>query len=176
MNVPSTPGKRTLLERLPRDLVRHQHERGAERLHALEFRGRRGLDRHDRARHARFPRRVGDTLSGVARADRPHAALPLGLRKHRHGVGGAAQLVGVDRLQVLELEPDVGVVRSQFEADQRRAHDGPRDALARFPDLGQLYGAGRAPEGCRHNGIFAAAAAAATPGSAVRASHRTASL
>ena len=36
---------------------------------------------------------------------------------------------------VLRL-PNIGVVRSQFETNQRRSHDGPRDALACFSYLG----------------------------------------
>src|ERR1017187_1729022 len=79
--------------------------------------------------------------SRISRADRPHAALALGLVQHSHGIGGAPQLVGVDGLQVLKLEPDIRVVTSQFQADQRRSYDDPRDALARLPYLGQSYGA-----------------------------------
>jgi len=66
MNVPETPGYERSIERLPGDAIRHEHERRAQRAHALELRGGRRLDRDDRARHARGPRRVCDTLTGVA--------------------------------------------------------------------------------------------------------------
>ena len=65
----------------------------------------------------------------------PRLALRLG--QHRDRVGCAAQFVRVDRLQVLELEADVRVAGPEIEAHQRRAHDGLRDALARFLNIGE---------------------------------------
>ena len=106
--MPSTPGIGALLQRLPRDVEGHQHQLRAQRPHALDLRLRRRLDHDHRARHAGRARRIGDALARIARADRPHAALALGIRQHRHRVGRAAQLVGVDRLQVLQLQPDIG--------------------------------------------------------------------
>ena len=130
--------KRTRVQRLPGHVVRHGNERRAERPHPVDLRCRRGLDRDDGARHAGLSRRVGDALPGVSGADRPDATRALRLREHGHGVGGAAQLVGVDRLQVLELQPDVRIAGAELQPDERRADDGAGDALARVADLGQL--------------------------------------
>src|SRR5262245_7853398 len=57
------------------------------------------------------------------------------------GVGRAAQLVGVDRLQVLELEPHVGEPRPEVEPHERRADDGARDAPLRLTNLREGDGA-----------------------------------
>ena len=132
--VPSTPGHRTLLQRLPGDRVRHEDEPRTEGSHPLDLGSRRGLDRHDRTGNARLTRRIGNALPGIARTDGPDAAPALGLREHRNRVGGTAQLVGVDRLQILQLQPDVRVARPEFEAHQRRAQNGCGDSLARGPD------------------------------------------
>ena len=81
-------------------------------------------------------RRVGDALAGVAGADGPDAALALALvLQHGDGVGGAAQLVGVDRLQVLELEPDVRKPRAVPSFTSGVRSTTPRDALARGLDF-----------------------------------------
>ena len=134
-------GKRMLVERLPGDLVRHCNEFGAERPHPFDLRDRRCFDGHDRTGHSSFSRRVGNALSCVARANRPDAAFALGLRQHRYRIGGAAQFVGVDRLEVLQLEANIRVAWPEFQADQGRAQNSPRDALARCPDLGEFNGA-----------------------------------
>ena len=49
----------------------------------------------------------------------------------------AADLERADRLQVLELEPDLRRRVVDVEADERRADDRPRDALARRLDVGE---------------------------------------
>src|SRR5258706_164576 len=73
----------------------------------------------------------------IAGADRPDAAPPLDIGQECNSVGSASQLVGVDRLEVLELEPDVGESRPEFEAHKRCADDGPGDTLLGIPDLVQ---------------------------------------
>ena len=98
-----------VLERLPRD-VDTARESASRRARACAAASRRRrLDRDDRARHAGLTRRVRNALARVAGADRPHAAPAFGLRQHQYGIGRAAQLVGVDRLQGFELQPDVGM-------------------------------------------------------------------
>ena len=85
------------------------------------------------------PRRVRDALAGVAGADGPDAAPALGLGQHSDRVGSAAQLVGVDRLQVLELETNVGKNRARARAGRaacarscrRSARAPPRSPPAR---------------------------------------------
>src|SRR4029077_11096685 len=67
----------------------------------------------------------------------PDSTPALGIGQQRDSVGGAAQFVGVDRLQVLEFEPHVGKSRPELEADQRRADDRPRDPAAGLSDLVQ---------------------------------------
>ena len=131
-------GHRTLLQGLPGDRVRNEDQTRAEGSHPFNLGGRRGLDRDDRAANARLTRRIGNALPGIARTDGPDAAPALRLRQHRNRVGGTAQLVGVDRLQILQLQPDVGVAAAQFEAHQRRAQNGRGDSLARSADLGQF--------------------------------------
>ncbi len=140
---PKNPRIRPVVERLPGDLVRHQHEGRPERSHALELRCRRRLDRYHGARHTGLPGGVGDTLAGVSRADRPDTAATLGVRQQGDGVGGAAQLVRVDRLQSLELEPDLGSAGTQLETHQRCARDRLRDAGARIANLRELDGPDR---------------------------------
>ena len=115
-----------LLQRLPGGLKGNQHQLRAECLHALDLGGGRGLDDDDGAGDAGLARGIGDALSGIAGADGPDAALPLRIAQHRDGVGGAAELEGVDGLQVLELEADVGEAIAELEPDQRRAGDGVR--------------------------------------------------
>ena len=53
-------------------------------------------------------------------------------RAEQHRVRGAAHLEGVDRLQVLELEPDLaaGFVPGPAQRQQRRLDDDAADALA----------------------------------------------
>ena len=133
-------GKGAIFERLPRDIVRHRNQFGAERAHPIDLRLRRGFDRDDGAGHAGFSRGVGDALPGVARADRPDTARPLGFGQHRDGVGRAAQFVGVDRLEIFELQPDVGKIRAEFQPDEWRAKNRWRRSAA-------------LPRGCRSSVI-----------------------
>src|SRR6266576_3444209 len=88
---------------------------------------------------------IATTVHGTpaAGADRPDAAPALGVGQQRDGVGGAAQFVGVDRLEVLELEPHVRESWAELEANKRRADDGPGDALPSVPDLIQGDGTDR---------------------------------
>ncbi len=113
---------RSVFERLPCDLIWHEHELCPQRAHAVELRGGRRLDGDDGARHARGARGVRDTLTGIAGADRPDAAPALGVGQQRDRVGGAAQFVSTDRLQILELEPHVRESRPppKVQTDQRR--------------------------------------------------------
>ncbi len=142
---------RTLLERLPCDIVWNRDELCAERPHPVDLGFRRRLDYDNGARHTCLSRRVGDALSCISRADRPHAALALRFGEHRHRVGGAAQFVGIDRLQIFQLQSDVGKVRSEFETNQRRAHDRLCDPGARFSDLGEFNRANSFE--CRRHGV-----------------------
>ena len=126
------------LHRFPGDRERHQHQGRAQRTHALELGHRGGFHRHHRAADAGLPRGVGHSLAGVAGADGPHATLTLGGPKKGECIGGAAQLVGIDGLQVLQLEPDLRKTWAQFKAHQRRAHRRAGDAFARGPDVRQV--------------------------------------
>ena len=122
-----------LLDRLPPALVRNLDDAPAEPLDRVELRLRRVVGDDDRRRDARLPRRPGDALGHVAGAGRDHAG---GDRVRRGGpdrVRRAADLERADRLQVLELQPDVRV----RQADERSAHGRARDALPRPLDLGE---------------------------------------
>src|SRR5207248_7091945 len=101
----------------PSAVVRDRDSFGAERAHALKFRFWSRLDHHHGARHACLSRSISDPLSGVSRANGPDATLVLGLGEHRHSIGRPAQFVSINWLQVLQLEPDVGTIRSEFQAD-----------------------------------------------------------
>ncbi len=96
-------GKSARVERAPGDMVGDEDQFGPERAHPFQLRGRRGLDRDHGARHARAPRGEGDSLPGVAGADGPDAAVAFRFGQERDRIGCAAQLVGIDRLQVLKL-------------------------------------------------------------------------
>ena len=100
---PFHAGKGAILQCFPRDFVRDRDQFRSERAHPIDLRFRRGLDCDDAAGHASLSRGVGDALAGVARADCPDAAGALGLGQHRYGVDRAAQFVGIDRLEILEL-------------------------------------------------------------------------
>src|SRR6185436_19944497 len=82
---------------------------------------------------------------GVAGADRPHAAGALLGQQRQHGVGGAADLEGVDRLQVLELEVDLaaGLVPGAAEGEQRGLDDDAAEALAGGCELVERDGGAR---------------------------------
>src|SRR4029077_9848308 len=95
-------------------------------------------------------------------AESPDATLALGLGQQGHRVGGAAQLVGVDRLQVLELEPHVRESPPELETNQGRAEHGAGDARPRLPDLAQGDGADRCERGGHRCKTSAAAATSST--------------
>ena len=80
-------------------------------------------------------RRERDALRGVAGADRPDALGELARRQLPHGVVGAADLEGADRLQRFELEVDLRVVPGAVgSANERRPHGGLVDVLRRVAD------------------------------------------
>ncbi len=105
-------GKRTLLERFPCDIVWHWNEFGAERSHPFDLRLWRGLNHDDATWHACLFCGVSDALSCVTGANRPDAAFALGFRQHRHRICGAAQLISIDWLEILQFEADVRLVRA----------------------------------------------------------------
>ena len=80
-------------------------------------------------------------LRHVAGAAGIHAARQLGRCRHGHGIGGTAKLEGADRLQVLQLEPDLAwravVVERHMQAHQRCAHRRAPHTLTRRLDVGQ---------------------------------------
>ena len=146
-------GKGARVERAPGDVVGDEDEFGPERAHPFQLRGRRGLDRDHGAGHARFARGVGDPLPGVAGADRPDAARAFRFGQERDRVGRSAQFVGIDRLQVFELQPDVGKVRAELEPNERGAEDGGRDPLARGANFGELNRTDRRRSGGHLSGV-----------------------
>ena len=142
---------RTFLERLPGKIVRDRNKLCAQRPHPLDLGFRRCFDYDDRARHTCLSCRVSDTLPSISGADCPHAAFAIKFGEHRHGVGGAAQFVRIDRLQILQLQSDVGKIRTEFETNQRCAHDRPCDPGSRSSDLGQFNWADSFE--CRRHGV-----------------------
>src|SRR5712691_7078700 len=62
-------------------------------------------------------------------------AVSIATTVHGTPAAGAAEFVGVDRLEVLELEPHVRESRPQLQADQRCANDRSGDARPGLADL-----------------------------------------
>src|SRR4029077_1294164 len=116
----------------PCDVVGYRNEFRAERPHPFQLRSWRGLNHHDGAWHTRLSRRVGYPLSSVSRTDCPDSALALGIGKECHGVRCAAQLIGINRLQVLQLESNVRKTWSELQTDQRRPNDRVGNSFARL--------------------------------------------
>ena len=92
--------------------------------------------RDDRRRHAELARGPGDALRHVAGARRDDPLGGFRVRRLPDRVDGAADLERADRLQVLELEPDL---RRPFdrETQERRPDRGAGDRLAGALDLGE---------------------------------------
>src|SRR6266540_346663 len=105
-------------ERLPPALVRNLHDRASEALDRLELRLRRVLGDDHRARDARLPRGPSDPLGHVAGARGDDARLDLLARSLPDRVRRPPDLERADRLQVLELEVDLGLALRGLQADQ----------------------------------------------------------
>ena len=125
----------------PASVERRLDDARAEVAHPLHFRLRRCLDSQDAARNPRLARGEGHSLSGVAGTDGPYALLSRFRREEGHGVCSAADLEGIDRLQILQLEPDLRHRRIVAQLDQRRSDGHVADALARGANFFQGYGA-----------------------------------
>ena len=126
-------------DRLPPALVRHADDPSAEALDRGELRLGRALRDDDRGRDAELARHPGDSLRHVARARRHDSALDGVAGRLPDRVRGAADLERADRLQVLELEPDLGSRGNlrPVQAYERRAQGNVGDRLARALDLGE---------------------------------------
>ena len=90
----------------------------------------------DRRRHAELAGGPGDALRHVAGARRDDSLGRRRVRRLPDRVDGAADLERADRLQVLELEPDLRRP-VDGEANERRADRGAGDRLAGALDLGE---------------------------------------
>ena len=121
---------------LPPALVGHLHDPAAEPLDRVELRLRRLLGGDDRCRDAELAGGPRDSLRHVAGADRDDALRRLGRGRAADRIRGAADLEGADRLQVLELEPDL-CRRVHLQTDERRADRGAGDRLPCALDLGE---------------------------------------
>src|SRR6185369_17561047 len=84
-----------------------------------------------RARDVELPRGISDALSRIARADRPHALCPRLSGQARYSIHTSPDLVGIGRLEVLELEINLALV-AKIEPDERRPEHRPGDPLARL--------------------------------------------
>jgi hypothetical protein len=101
----------------------------------LGLRGR--VRKDDRATDAELAGPPGDALRHVAGARGPDALLELLGRGEQERVPRSAQLEGADRLEVLELEVDLGRPVGELESNERRADDRAGEAIACGFDVGQ---------------------------------------
>ena len=96
------------MQRLPPVRVGHLEHLPAEARDRVELRRGGVLGHRDRRRHAELAGDPGDALRHVAGARGDQAARNERRVGAAHAVGGAADLERVDRLQRLELAPDLG--------------------------------------------------------------------
>src|SRR5436309_15613095 len=122
-------------DRLPPLLVGDLHDPAAETLDCGHFRLGRAFRDDDGAGHAELARGPGHPLAHVPRARRDDAVGELAWRNLLDRVQGAPQLEGANRLEVLELEVDLGRSFRKLEPDERRPQHGPRDPFPRRGDL-----------------------------------------
>ena len=85
---------------------RREDDAPAQAFDGADFGGGRGIGRDDGGGHADAARAERDALRHVAGGRSQHAAIEEMPRSPRHDVGGAADLEGADRLEVLELQPE----------------------------------------------------------------------
>ncbi|MNF66796.1 hypothetical protein D3C84_485940 [compost metagenome] len=95
-----------------------QHHLAAAGAHPLHLQLGGGARHHDGRLYAQFPRRQRQALGMVAGRGGDHPAGALLLAQLHHTVVGAADLEGVDRLQVLALEQHL-VVQALAELTRR---------------------------------------------------------
>ena len=127
---PSRPGIRAVLHRLPPGVPRDRDRAPAEALDRVELGARRVVGSDDRGPHAELPGDPADPLGHVPCARRPHAVAPLGRVGLPDGARRAAELERPDRLQALELEPDLaGSV--DLEPHERAGQHGAGGGAAR---------------------------------------------
>ena len=128
-------GVRPLLQRLPPAIERHLNHVAAKPLDRCDLRPWRVVGRDDRRGDAELPRHPRDALRHVPGAGRPYAFGDRLDRRLPDRVCRPADLERADRLQALELEPDLRVGHVDLQADERRLDRGACDHLAGAADL-----------------------------------------
>ena len=116
-------------------VVGHAEVAGAEPLDRFELRLRCVLGHDDRAGDATLARDPGDALGPVARARGEDAPVEGAFGCEAEGVDGAPDLERRDRLEVLELEVDLGLALVGAQPDERRSQRAPGDGLVGFTDV-----------------------------------------
>jgi soluble lytic murein transglycosylase-like protein len=124
-------------DRLPPALVRHLDDAAAEPPDRVQLGLRRVVGHDDRRRHPELPRRPRDALRHVSGARCHDPARDRLASRGPDRVDGAADLERADRLQVLELEPDLCRRVVDGKPDERRPDRGPLDPPAGGLDLGE---------------------------------------
>ena len=120
-----------------------------EPLDGSDFRLWRVIGDDDGAGDPESSRVPGHALRHVACARRVRPLSQALFAGEQHGIPGAANLERADRLQVLELEPDLAVDVGQLEPNERRADDEPQEPLACGLDVGERDVARRGHRGAR---------------------------
>ncbi len=116
-------------------LPRHADDSPAEALDGGELARGGVVGNDDRGRDAELARHPRDALRHVPRARRHEPFRESLARRAQHGVGRPAQLEGADRLQVLELQPDLCRRVVELETHERSSDDRACDALTRRLDV-----------------------------------------
>ena len=114
-------------EGLPPAVERNLDDAATEPLDRLDLGVGRVVRRDDGAGDPQAAGVPGGALRHVAGAGDEDALGQLGLRHRTHRIGGTADLEGADRLEILELEVDVGRRVPDVELDQRRPDGGLGD-------------------------------------------------
>jgi hypothetical protein len=128
---------RAVEHRLPPRLVRHADHFPAEPRDRPQLRLRRRFGRDDDRPHARLARGPGDALRHVPGARGEDAAGDRVRARRADGVERAAQLERADRLQALELQPELARRLGRVQPDERRLDHRVPDPLPRGPDVVQ---------------------------------------
>src|SRR5262249_17898306 len=148
-------------DRVPPVVVRELPYPAAQSGDRRQLRLRRVFRHGDGGGHAERARGPGDPLGHVPPPGGGEALGPAAGRREQRGVGRAADLERADRLEVLQLEVDLGGGILDAQPQQRGPDRRARDPLARRLDRGKLdHSSTSVPRPCARAAATAVSAAA----------------